>query len=87
MAAEVVGTVESGGTPMDVAAVAAAGAATEREDGGVACAVSDSGVAWVEGSTGAVGSAGFTPSAERATSELSAATGASFFHQASFCGI
>jgi hypothetical protein len=60
---------------------------TDFADGGVDWAVSDCGVAWVEGNTGGAGSAGVMPSADRATSELSAAAGASFFHQASFSGI
>jgi hypothetical protein len=47
-------------------------AATELADGGVAAAVSDCGVACVDGSAGA---------AARATSELSSG-GASFFHHA-----
>lgn len=81
MAADVEGIAEIGGT---LAVGTTLG--TEFADGGVDWAVSDSGVARVEGSTGDAGSAGITPSAERATSELSAA-GASFFHQASFSGI
>jgi hypothetical protein len=80
VAAEVAGTVETGG------ATSLAGLATDLADGGADWAVRDWGVPCVEGSTGGAGSAGATPSADRATSELSVA-GASFFHHASFCGI
>ena len=84
VAADMAGIVETGGTA-NGATVVGETAATEFADGGMAAAVSDCGVACVEGRTGGAGSAGVTPSAERATSELSVEA-ASFFHQARRCG-
>lgn len=68
----------------DVAGTAAAGAAaaTELADGGVDAAVSDWGVALVEGSTGGTAGAATSGTAVRATNELSS-DGVPFFHQAS----
>jgi hypothetical protein len=85
VAADAAGIVERGGTAMGAVADGVV-AATELADGGAAAAVSDCGVPSVDGSTGAVGSEGATPSAERASSELSVAA-SSLFHQASFLGI
>lgn len=81
---DVAGSAGTGGTATDDASAGAADA-TDLADGGVAAAVSDCGVASVEGRTGGAGSAGFTSEAERATSELSVEA-ASFFHHAKRCG-
>jgi hypothetical protein len=86
--ADEAGIDDSGGTEAIAGAATGADVAdvvgTEICDGGgVEAAVSDCGVASVDGKTGVVGVAGVAPSALRATSELSV-TGASFFHQASF---